>query len=70
MSSFLFKAVDLAGMPAKGEVEADSKQAVADQLKQRGLVVVDIKDKHSSKELNLELFSRVKAVELTIMSRQ
>ncbi len=69
-ASFVFKAVDLAGMPARGEVEADSKSAVAEQLKLRGLIVVDIQAKHSSKELNLELFSRVKPVELTIMSRQ
>jgi type IV pilus assembly protein PilC len=69
-TSFVFKAMDLAGMPAKGEVEADSKQAVADQLKSRGLIVVDIKNKHASRELNFELFDRVKAAELTIMSRQ
>ncbi|MEA2389959.1 MAG: type pilus assembly protein PilC [Solirubrobacteraceae bacterium] len=70
MSTFTFKAMDLAGMPARGEVDADSKQAVADQLKVRGLIVIDIKDKHSSRELNLDLFSRVKPSELTVMSRQ
>jgi type IV pilus assembly protein PilC len=70
MSTFVFKAMDLAGMPARGEVDADSKQAVADQLKLRGLIVVDIKDKHASKELNLALFERVKPAELTVMSRQ
>jgi type IV pilus assembly protein PilC len=70
MSTFLFKAMDLAGMPARGEVDADSKQAVADQLKLRGLIVVDIQAKHASRELNLDLFSRVKPSELTVMSRQ
>ncbi len=49
MSTFVFKAIDLAGGKARGEVEADSKQAVSDQLKQRGLIVLDIADKHSSR---------------------
>ena len=70
MATFVFKAMDLAGVPAKGEVEADSKQAVADQLKERGLVVVDIATKYRSKELNLELFARVKAKDLAVASRQ
>ena len=36
-----------------GEVEAESKQAVADQLQPRGLIVLDINDKPGSKELKL-----------------
>ncbi len=70
METFVFRALDFAGAQAKGEVEAESKQAVADQLKARGLVVVDISSKHSSKEINIALFERVKAADLTIMSRQ
>ena len=70
MSTFKFRAMDLAGVPASGEVEAVSKQAVAEQLKARGLVVVDIAHKYRSKELNVEFFQRVKADELAVMSRQ
>src|SRR5581483_8060854 len=70
MATFVFKAMDLAGIPAKGEGEANSKQDVADQLKERGLVVVDIAHKYRSKELNLELFARVKAKDLAVASRQ
>ena len=70
METFVFRALDFAGAQAKGEVEADSKQAVADQLKSRGLIVVDISSKHRSKEINIALFERVKAADLTIMSRQ
>ena len=55
MSTYVFKALDLAGGKASGEVEADSKQAVSDQLKARGLIVLDIADKHSSREIELEL---------------
>jgi type IV pilus assembly protein PilC len=70
MATYTFKAMDLAGIQAKGEVEADSKQAVAEQLKERGLVVVDIAHKYRSKEINFELFSRVNAKDLAVASRQ
>ena len=36
MATYVFKAMDLAGAQATGEVEAEAKQAVADQLKPRG----------------------------------
>ena len=70
MATFTFKAMDLAGVPAGGEVEANSKQDVADQLKDRGLVVIDIAQKYRSKELNVDLFARVKAKDLAVASRQ
>ena len=70
MSTFTFKAMDLTGAKASGEVEAESKQAVADQLKGRGLVVLDIASKHQSKEINLPFLNRIKAGELTILTRQ
>jgi type IV pilus assembly protein PilC len=70
MATYVFKAMDLAGVQAKGEVEAESKQAVAEQLKERGLVVVDIAHKYRSKELNVELFAKVKAKDLAVASRQ
>jgi type IV pilus assembly protein PilC len=70
MATYVFKAMDLAGVPAKGEVDAVSKQDVADQLKSRGLVVIDIAHKYRSKELNVELFSRVKAGDLAVATRQ
>jgi type IV pilus assembly protein PilC len=70
MSTYVFRAIDLAGAKARGEVEADSKQAVADQLKQRGLVVLDISDKHASREIELGFLKSVKASELAVFSRQ
>jgi type IV pilus assembly protein PilC len=70
VATYRFKAMDLAGAPAGGEVEAISKQDVADQLKERGLVVIDIAHKYRSKELNLELFARVKPKDLAVSSRQ
>ncbi len=70
MATYTFKAMDVAGVPARGEVEAVSKQAVADQLKERGLIVLEIAHKYRSKELNVELFRRVKANELAVATRQ
>jgi type IV pilus assembly protein PilC len=70
MATFVFKAMDLAGVPARGQVDAQSKQDVAEQLKERGLIVIDIAHKYRSKELNLELFARVKPKDLAVASRQ
>jgi type IV pilus assembly protein PilC len=70
MSTYVFKAMDLTGAKATGEVEAESKQIVSDQLKQRGLIVLDIADKHASKELAIPFFNRIKPADLTIMTRQ
>jgi type IV pilus assembly protein PilC len=70
MATYVFKAMDFAGAPARGEVDAESKQAVADQLKARGLVVLDIADKAGSKEINIDLVRRVRPRDLTVMTRQ
>jgi type IV pilus assembly protein PilC len=70
MSTYVFKAMDLTGAKASGEVEAESKQIVSDQLKQRGLIVLEIADKHTSKELAIPFFNRIKPADLTIMTRQ
>jgi type IV pilus assembly protein PilC len=70
MSTYVFKAIDLTGGKARGEVEAESKQAVSDQLKSRGLIVLDIADKHSSRQIELSFMNRVKANELAVFSRQ
>jgi type IV pilus assembly protein PilC len=70
MSTYVFKAMDLAGGKSRGEVEAESKQAVSDQLKARGLIVLDISDKGGSKDIELAFLKRVKANDLAVFSRQ
>jgi type IV pilus assembly protein PilC len=64
--------VDLAGVPARGEVDADSKQAVSDQLRQRGLIVLDILEERTSLDIAdlFERFHKVKSRDLTVMTRQ
>ena len=70
MALYTFKALDLTGAAAKGEVEAESKQAVAEQLKERGLVVIDIAAKYRSKQLTFNGMQRVNAKDLAVASRQ
>ncbi len=70
MSTFVFKAMDLAGVKSQGEIEAESKQSVADQLRTRGLIVLDIGHKYRSREIELGFLKRVPAGELAVFSRQ
>jgi type IV pilus assembly protein PilC len=69
-STYVWKAMDLAGAQSHGEVEAESKQSVSDQLKARGLIILDISDKHKSREINLDFLNRVKLTDVAIMTRQ
>ncbi|HEX8065628.1 MAG TPA: type II secretion system F family protein [Thermoleophilaceae bacterium] len=71
MGTFAFKAVDLQGVPTRGELDADSKQAVSQQLRSKGLIVLDIEEqKNADIDAFLGRFKRVKAQELTIATRQ
>ncbi len=70
MSTFAWKAVDALGAQTSGTVDADSKNAVIEQLKQKGLVVLEVKNKQTSKEITLPGMGSVKSTDLTIMTRQ
>jgi type IV pilus assembly protein PilC len=70
VSTYVFKAMDVAGAPLRGQVDAESKQAVSDQLRARGLVILEIAEKHSSREINITLFERITLSDLAIFSRQ
>ncbi len=71
MATYAFKALDFSGVAQAGELEAENKQAVASQLRSKGLVVVDIEE-HKPTEVSdlFERFKRVKATELTVATRQ
>src|SRR5215207_2032718 len=71
MATYAFKALDLSGAPSKGEMEAGDKQAVAAQLRSKGLIVVDIEERVPASAGDiLARFKRVKADELVIATRQ
>jgi type IV pilus assembly protein PilC len=71
MATYAFKALDLSGSSTKGEMEAGDKQAVAAQLRSKGLIVVDIEElvPASAGDI-LSRFKRVKSDELVIATRQ
>lgn len=71
MATFAFKAVDLKGVTQQGELDAEDKQAVAQQLRARGLIVVDIEERKPADVGDiLARFRKVKLTELTVMTRQ
>jgi type IV pilus assembly protein PilC len=70
MSTFAYKALDPTGSTVQGEIEAEDKVAVASQLRSRGLIVVDIDEQNAGSGDIFERFKKVKADELTIMTRQ
>lgn len=71
-TTFAFRAIDLSGSTSSGEVEAESKAVVGEQLRQRGLIVLDVSEKR--KPVNLEDYlRRFKSVDmraLAVFSRQ
>jgi type IV pilus assembly protein PilC len=71
MATYAFKALDLSGAPSKGEIEASDKQAVAAQLRSRGLIVVDIEE-HAPASAGdiLARFKKIKPDDLVIATRQ
>src|SRR5215216_3125809 len=71
MATYAFKALDLGGAPSKGEIEASDKQAVASQLRSRGLIVVDIEEQSPANAGDiLARFRKFKPDDLVIATRQ
>lgn len=72
MNTFVYKVRDVRGIPSKGETQADSRAAVAAELRSKGLTVVDISEKKggtSFKEMMGDM-KRIKARNITVFSRQ
>ena len=71
MANFTFKALDLAGIPTNGEIEAQDKRAVTSQLRGKGLIVLDIEEIQPASAGDLMAnFKKVKSADLTIATRQ
>jgi type IV pilus assembly protein PilC len=71
-TSFEFRAMDLAGATSSGQLEAESKAAVTEQLRQRGLIVLDVSEKSSPVAIEdfLKRWKGLDMRELAIFSRQ
>jgi type IV pilus assembly protein PilC len=72
MSTFAFRAVDVAGTPSRGELEATSKNQVTEQLRQRGLIVLDVSEQRGPVKVDgfMVRFKKVQMRELSVFSRQ
>jgi type IV pilus assembly protein PilC len=72
MATFAFRAVDLAGAPSAGELEATSKAQVGEQLRQRGLIVLDVAEKRQPLKLEglMDRWRGIPMRELAVFSRQ
>ncbi len=71
-STFTFRAMDVAGTATAGELEAESKAQVSEQLRQRGLIVLDVSEKSNPLKIE-DVMRRWKSVdmrELAVFSRQ
>lgn len=72
MASYAFRAVDVGGIPSNGKIEAPSKGQVAEQLRQRGLIVLDVSEQRDALKLEslFDRFQRVSMRDLAVFSRQ
>ena len=72
MSTYAFRAVDVAGIPSRGEVDAESKAQVTEQLRERGLIVLDVSEKNEQFRIEqiFDRFRGVKARDMAVFSRQ
>ncbi len=72
MSTYAFRAVDVAGIPSRGEMDADSKGQVTEQLRQRGLIVLDVSERNETFRLEqiFDRFRGIKARDMAVFSRQ
>jgi len=71
-NTFTFRAMDLAGTATAGELEAESKSQVSEQLRQRGLIVLEVSEKSNPLKIE-DIMRRWKSVdmrELAVFSRQ
>ena len=72
MSAFAFRAVDVAGVPSRGELEADSKAQVTEQLRAKGLIVLDVSEQKDAFKIEalLDRFRHISLREMAIFARQ
>ena len=72
MSAFAFRAVDVAGVPSRGELDAETKAQVTEQLRDRGLIVLDVSEQREAFRLEdlVNRFRGIKGREMAVLSRQ
>jgi type IV pilus assembly protein PilC len=72
VSTYAFRAVDVAGVPSRGEVDAETKAQVTEQLRERGLIVLDVSEKSEAFKLEsiFDRFRGIKTRDIAVFARQ
>ncbi|HSQ21614.1 MAG TPA: type II secretion system F family protein [Coriobacteriia bacterium] len=71
MTTFAYKALDAKGGQATGQIDGDSKAAVAQMLRGKGFTVLDVNEvKKGLSGIELNFMQRIKPKDLTVFSRQ
>jgi type IV pilus assembly protein PilC len=72
VSTYAFRAVDVAGVPARGEVDAETKAQVTEQLRERGLIVLEVSEKSEAFKLEsvFDRFRGIKTRDMAVFARQ
>jgi type IV pilus assembly protein PilC len=72
VSTYAFRAVDVAGVPSRGEVDAETKAQVTEQLRERGLIVLDVSEKSEAFKLEsvFDRFRGIKTRDMAVFARQ
>lgn len=67
---FVYKAINTRGDRIQGELNAETAQEVVEVIAARGYTPISIEEKKKSKDININLFNRIKLKDITIFCRQ
>src|ERR687898_2532401 len=70
MALYTYRALDKQGEIVEDKTEGSGEMAVAQELRQRGLLVIDVKEQSVAQKDILAPFKRVRLGDLVVFSRQ
>src|SRR5918999_3639442 len=70
MTLYAYKALDKQGEIVEDKTEGSGEMAVAQELRQQGLLVINVKEQSVGQREILEPFKRIKLADLVVFSRQ
>src|ERR671911_214118 len=70
MALYAYRALDKQGEIIQDKLEGSGELAVAHELRQQGLLVIDVKEQNAGTKDILEPFKRIKLADLVVFSRQ
>src|SRR5918993_1414309 len=70
MAQYTYRALDKQGEIIQDKLEGSGEMAVASELRQQGLLVIDVKEQSTGQKDILEPFKRIRLGDLVVFSRQ